>query len=200
MTADGRLPRQFYRRHAVTLAKALLGQILVRRLRDGREVSGRIVEVEAYLGVPDPASHSFENRQTPRNASMWLDGGHAYVYTVERKGCFFSVVADRADVPTVCLLRGLTPVAGIEEMEQRRGARARAELCAGPEKLTKALGIDPSLDGVDLVSHKELFVRRGNRVLYETVRTSPRVRVDFRLPDDWTSAPLRFTLEKGRGS
>lgn len=196
--ADGRLPRHFYRRHAVTLAKGLLGQILVRRLRDGRELSGRIVEVEAYLGIPDPVSHAFEDRRTKQNASMWLDGGHAYVYMAHGRHWCFNVVADRVEVPTTCLVRALTPVDGIEEMEQRRGAKDRAELCAGPAKLTKAMGIDQSFNGVDLVSHAELFVRRGNRLMNESVRSSPRVGTGFGVGKDWSLAPLRFTLEKRR--
>ena len=183
-----RLTRRFYRRDPVTLAKALLGQILIRRLDNGRELSGRIVEVEAYLGVKDRAAHSYGGRRTKRNASMWLDGGHAYLYFVYGMHWCFNVVADREGVPTAVLIRALEPLEGIEEMKRKRGKAREVELCSGPAKLVQALNIGRSLDGVDLVTSDELCVRRGRR-MSKTI-AAPRIGVHY--ANDWAKKRLRF--------
>ncbi len=192
MTAPVRLTRRFYRRDPVTLAKALLGKILVRRLEDGRELAGKIVEVEAYLGTKDRAAHSFGGRRTARNASMWGDGGHAYVYFTYGMHWCVNVVADREGIPTACLLRALEPLEGIEEMRKRRGRERDTDLCSGPAKLTQALGIDRKLDGVDLVESGELCIIRGPRS-HQGVRRSPRVGVAY--AKEWAGKPLRFFLQ-----
>jgi DNA-3-methyladenine glycosylase len=173
----------------VSLAKALLGQVLVRRL-NGKTQSGRIVEVEAYLGVPDRAAHSFGGRRTKRNESMWGDSGHAYVYFTYGMHWCLNVVADREGVPTACLIRALEPLEGIEEMRKRRGREPETELCSGPAKLTEALSIDRNLDGVDLVTSADLFIRRGRRV--GGIGRAPRVGVAY--AREWAEKPLRFFL------
>jgi DNA-3-methyladenine glycosylase len=176
----------------VTLGKALLGQILVRKLPDGRELAGRIVEVEAYLGIEDRAAHSFGGRRTARNASMWGDAGHAYVYFTYGMHWCVNVVADRREVPTACLIRALEPLLGIGEMRKRRGRERLIDLCSGPAKLTEALGIDRALDGVDLVDGERLFIVRGRRP-GEPIAASPRVGVGY--SREWAGKPLRFFLE-----
>ena len=186
-----RLTRRFFRRDPVTLAKALLGQVLVRRFDDGHELAGRIVDVEAYLGMEDRASHSYGGRRTKRNGSMWLDGGHAYVYFVYGMHWCFNVVSDREEVPTACLIRALEPLKGLEEMRRRRGKERAMDLCSGPAKLAQALGIDRSLDGVDLAGDNRIFVERGRS------RRSPvlaRARVGVTYAESWAAKPLRFTL------
>ncbi len=192
MTSSARLTRRFYRRDPVTLAKALLGQILVRRLEDGRELAGKIVEVEAYLGVEDRAAHSFGGRRTARNASMWGEAGHAYVYFTYGMHWCVNVVADREEVPTACLIRALEPLVGVEEMRKRRGRESEVELCSGPAKLTQALGIDRALDGVDLVEGGELYIVRGPRAR-RLIRRSPRIGVAY--AKEWARKPLRFYFE-----
>ena len=187
-----RLTRRFYRRDPVTLAKALLGQILVRRLDDGQELAGRIIEVEAYLGVEDRASHSYGGRHTKRNASMWLDGGHAYVYFVYGMHWCFNVVSDREEVPTACLIRALEPVDGIEEIRRNRGYKRDKELCSGPAKLARALAVDGSLDGVDLTASKWIYVRRGPRVPTAAIEASPRIGIDS--AREWAPKCLRFKV------
>ncbi|MDH3584880.1 MAG: DNA-3-methyladenine glycosylase, partial [Phycisphaerae bacterium] len=157
------LSRRFYRRDAVALARALLGKELVRVLPGGGRISGRIVEVEAYLGAADRAAHTYRGRRTDRNASMFLDGGHAYVYFTYGMHFCFNVTADREDVPTACLVRALEPLEGSKRMrrhrEHRRGGRRRplreTDLCSGPAKLAQALAIDRNLDGIDLVAGRK---------------------------------------------
>ncbi len=185
-----RLTRRFYRRDPVTLAKALLGQILVRRLDDGQELSGRIVEVEAYLGVEDRAAHSYGGRRTKRNASMYLDSGHAYVYFVYGMHWCFNVVADREEVPTAVLIRALQPLVGIDEMKRTRGKDLETELCSGPAKLAEALAIDRSLDGTDLVCGEALHIRRGRKSDPTRVVAGPRVGVGY--ANVWARKSLRF--------
>ncbi|MGH9322861.1 MAG: DNA-3-methyladenine glycosylase [Vicinamibacteria bacterium] len=192
-----RLGRRFYRRDPVTLAKALLGQILVRRFEDGRELRGRIVDVEAYLGILDRAAHSFSGRRTARNASMWLDAGHAYVYFTYGMHWCVNVVADREGIPTACLIRALEPLQGIEEMRRRRSRKLSTEclrdtdLCSGPAKLTEALGIDRSLDGVDLVEANRLTILRGPSSARAIVESS---RIGVGYAQEWAEKPLRFFL------
>jgi DNA-3-methyladenine glycosylase len=192
-----RLGRRFYRRDPVTLARALLGQVLVRRLENGVEMRGRIVEVEAYLGAPDRAAHTFGGRRTARNESMWLDGGHAYVYFTYGMHWCLNVVAEHEGVPTACLIRALEPLEGIEEMRRRRAGRgARAplrdtELCSGPAKLTQALRIDGRFDGADLVESDALYLVRGQSRSRPIAR-SPRIGVAYAGP--WAKRQLRFYL------
>jgi DNA-3-methyladenine glycosylase len=176
----------------VRLAKALLGQVLVRRLDDGTELSGRIVEVEAYLGIPDRAAHTFGGRRTKRNESMWGDGGHAYVYFTYGMHWCLNVVAEREGVPTACLLRALEPIEGIEEMKRRRRREAVIELCSGPAKLTQALAIDRNLDGADLVTSNRLYLVRGRTSA--PIVSSPRIGVGY--AQEWAAKRLRFFLRE----
>jgi DNA-3-methyladenine glycosylase len=193
MTGE-RLTRRFYRRDPVTLAKALLGQILVRRLDDGQALTGRIVETEAYLGTPDKASHSYGGRRTKRNESMYLDGGHAYVYFVYGMHWCFNVVSDRKEVPTAVLIRALVPVQGVDQMKRRRRKARELELCSGPAKLAQALAIDRSLDGIDLATSDSLYVARGRTTQGAGIIATSRVGVSY--AENWAKKRLRFLLEE----
>jgi DNA-3-methyladenine glycosylase len=193
MTGE-RLTRRFYRRDPVTLAKALLGQILVRRLDDGQALTGRIVETEAYLGIPDKASHSYGGRRTKRNESMYLDGGHAYVYFVYGMHWCFNVVSDRKEVPTAVLIRALVPVQGVDQMKRRRRKARELELCSGPAKLAQALAIDRSLDGIDLATSDSLYVARGRTTQGAGIIATSRVGVSY--AENWAKKRLRFLLEE----
>jgi DNA-3-methyladenine glycosylase len=129
------------------VAPELLNKLLVR----GERV-GRIVEVEAYAGAADPGSHAYRGR-TARNATMFGPAGHLYVYFTYGMHFCANVVCGEEGVGTAVLLRGLTPVAGLEEMRALRPrARTDAELCAGPGRLCQAFGIDRAFDGADLVT------------------------------------------------
>ena len=143
----GVLPRDFYRRPSLEVAPDLLNKLLV----VGDRV-GRIVEVEAYCGADDPASHAFRGR-TVRNATMFGPPGHLYVYfTYGMHFCANVVCGDEGEAAAV-LLRGLTPIGGLDDMRAARPtARRDRDLCAGPARLCLALGIDRALDGADLVT------------------------------------------------
>jgi len=144
-----RLPRDFYARHALEVAPELLNKVLV--APDGR--AGRIVEVEAYRGADDPGSHGFRG-MTRRNATMFGPPGHLYVYFTYGMHWCANVVTETDGVAAAVLLRALTPLEGLEAMyaARRPAARRDRDLCSGPAKLTKALGMDGDFDGADLVS------------------------------------------------
>lgn len=149
MTPRARRPRPIRREDlaapAVEVAPTLLGKILV-----AGERSGRIVEVEAYMGADDPASHAYRGR-TGRNATMFGPPGHLYVYFTYGMHWCANVVTDVDDVATAVLIRALAPLEGIEAMRAARPrARRDRDLCSGPAKLAQALGIEGSHDGVDL--------------------------------------------------
>lgn len=189
------LRRTFFRRDAAKLSRALLGHILVRRLANGREIAGRIIETEAYLGIQDKAAHTYGGRYSERNSSMWLDGGHAYVYFVYGMHWCFNIVAEREERPSACLVRALEPVEGITAMRRRRLKKCSrllrlTDLCSGPAKLTEALGIDKRLDGVDLTTSNTLFLRRGQAIRRERVAVGKRIGVHY--AEDWADRPLRF--------
>jgi DNA-3-methyladenine glycosylase len=139
------VPRSFYARPPDIVARELLNKILV-----GPNGSGRIVEVEAYDGERDPASHAFRG-QTPRNSVMFGRPGHLYVYfTYGLHWCANAVCREQGDAAAV-LLRALSPLEGIERMRAMRVKATRdRDLCSGPAKLTQALGIDGAHNGLDL--------------------------------------------------
>lgn len=135
----------FYKCPTVDVARRLLGLYVVRSL-SGSTLAGRIVETEAYL-ADDPASHSFIGK-TARNATMFADGGCAYVYLSYGVHQMLNVVTGPEGVGEAVLIRALEPVWGVDEMQNRRGRAGLDELCSGPGKLCQALAIDRTLDGV----------------------------------------------------
>jgi DNA-3-methyladenine glycosylase len=186
------LPRSFFRRDAETVARDLLGRYLVRDTAAGR-LALRLVEVEAYLGGDDPASHAFRGL-TARNASMFLDGGHAYVYFIYGIHHCMNVVCGRAGLPHAVLLRAGEATVGEREMAARRGLEAGAtprRLAGGPGRLCAALGVDRALDGVSLIAG-ELRLARGAPVADAEVARGPRIGVDYAgAAAGW---PLRFGI------
>ena len=186
-----RISRSFFRRDATTVARALLGQSLV-RVQNGRRLAGYIVETEAYLGVLDKAAHTYNARRTPRNESMWRDGGHTYVYFTYGMHFCLNVVAGRRDEPVAVLLRALEPLEGVNVMYRyRKKARRDADLCSGPAKLTEALAIDREFDGIDLIRDSRLFIEHAH--CPDNVVESPRIGVGY--AEEWADRPLRFFIK-----
>lgn len=143
-----KLPRRFYDRDTLLVARELLGKRLVRVLR-GKRLSGIIVETEAYIGEEDKASHAARGR-TLRNQVMYGPPGHAYIYFVYGMHYCLNVVAEREGFAAAVLLRALVPQEGDEDMLRRRSGR-KDTLADGPAKLCQALAIDRRLNGMDLV-------------------------------------------------
>ena len=147
------VPRAFYLQPTLQVAKQLIAKYLVRRV-DGSMFVGKIVEVEAYLGEDDPASHAF-NGQTTRNEVMFWDGGHLYVYFTYGMHFCCNVVTRGKGIGHAVLLRAVEPIEGLERMARNRGielasVKETRNLCNGPAKLCEAFGIARKENGADL--------------------------------------------------
>ncbi|MFZ5918401.1 MAG: DNA-3-methyladenine glycosylase [Chloroflexota bacterium] len=184
------LPRHFYARPTLAVARDLLGQRLV-RLLDGRRLSGRIVEVEAYLGESDQASHARPGR-TRRNAAMYGPPGHAYVYSIYGLHHCLNAVTEPQGCPAAVLIRALAPLEGLEVMRRQRPNHPDRELTNGPAKLCQALAVDKNLDGADLCMAGTLWIEADEPIADAQVNTGPRINV--RGDERARSAPWRFTI------
>ena len=175
-----KLGLDFYRSDNVLLiAKELLGKLLVTKF-DGIETSGRIVEVEAYRGEIDKASHAYGGRRTTRTEVMYAHGGVSYVYLCYGIHHLFNVVTNDKDIPHAILVRALEPVKGITDMLLRTGKKKLDyTLTKGPGNVSKALGIHTKHTGVSLLS-KELFIADDGKLYTgKEIVSSPRIGVDY---------------------
>ncbi len=182
------LPRTFYARPTLTVARELLGARLVRIL-DGRRLSGIITETEAYIGEEDLGCHARAGR-TKRTAVMYGPPGHAYVYFTYGMHWCLNAVTEREGFPAAVLIRAIYPVEGVDVIAARRNGRDTN----GPAKLTQALGISGEENGLDLCTQASgLWIEAGESVPDEAVTTGPRVGLN-NVPEPWKSIPWRFTL------
>ncbi|HMN46207.1 MAG TPA: DNA-3-methyladenine glycosylase [Povalibacter sp.] len=175
--ATRKLPRSFYSRETLAVAKELLGLHLVRVGPHGRQV-GRIVEVEAYKGPHDLAAHSSRGR-TQRTEVMFGPPGHAYVYLIYGFWNCLNVVTATSGVPHAVLIRGLEPVAGI------------ANTTHGPGLLCRALEIDRTLNGTDLTGGT-LWIERPVTKDYRAPKIARSTRIGVDYAGDWAKKPWRF--------
>jgi DNA-3-methyladenine glycosylase len=177
------LPRAFYARDPVVVARAVLGRLLVHDSPQGR-VSGLIVEAEAYRGADDPASHA-RRGLTARNAAMFGEPGHAYVYFTYGMHHCLNLVTGAAGKASAVLVRALEPVEGDGLMRERRGAGAGTRLARGPGNVARALGLTRAHDGLDLVEGAlwlaDLPPRRGGH----RIACGPRIGIRVALDRDW---------------
>jgi DNA-3-methyladenine glycosylase len=188
------LPASFFDRPAEQVAPDLLGRYLVREL-DGHRLVLRLVETEAYLGVVDRAAHAWGGRRTPRNQSLYLPPGHAYVYFIYGMHFCVNAVTGGEHPGEAVLLRAGAPVAGLEEMARRRALERPprpGEVAGGPGKLCRALAIDRALDGALLADGAPLRLAGGEPVACERVARGPRIGVAYAgAAATW---PLRFAV------
>jgi DNA-3-methyladenine glycosylase len=169
------LPRADLPTDTVTLARYLIGRIVVRDLRPGdtsSRMTGRIVETEAYL-QGDAAAHAFRG-MTPRNRSLFLAPGHAYVYRAYGTAWMLNVSSAAAGIGEGVLIRALEPLDGIDLMRDTRGAVPFRDLARGPGRLASAMVIDRSLDGVDLTKEGPLWLADDGHV-------APRLAISTRI-------------------
>ncbi len=169
-----RLSRAFYGRDTVTVARALLGQRLV-RVTAGQRLSGLICETEAYRGADDEASHAF--RRTPRSAIMFGPPGVAYVYFIYGNHFCLNTVTEDAGCPGAVLIRGIAPQEGLAFMRGQRPGVADVRLADGPGKLCRALNITVALNGADLITDPALFIETGEPVAEHEITAWPRIGV-----------------------
>ncbi len=170
-----KLPREFYLRDGLTVARELIGKKLVTNLSDGL-TSGVIVETEAYMGAIDAAAHSYRGL-TERTRIFFGDGGFVYVYLIYGRNLCTNVVANVAGVPEAVLIRALEPVDGVELMKLRRGKNNLRDLCSGPGKLSQALGVTKNFYGADLCGD-EIFIEPAEN-FQATVTATRRINVDY---------------------
>jgi len=157
------------------LARTLIGKLLVRELPEG-VASGHIVETEAYV-IGDAAGHAYGG-MTPRNRSLFLERGHAYVYLAYGVSFMLNVSSEASGIGAGVLIRALEPVEGVSIMRQNRGVERLGDLTRGPGRLAQALRIDRSLDGLDLCQEGPLWLAGddqggsevGERKIGESVR------------------------------
>src|SRR6202167_2145872 len=177
------LPRSFYARNTIEVARGLLGKVLVHG-----ETSGKIVETEAYLGGDDLAAHSARGI-TDRTRVIFGPPGHAYVYFIYGMYECLNLVAEPDGQPGCVLIRALKPVAGLDIMRRRRPAARRPEdLASGPGKLTLALAITRAHNGAD-VTRGPLVVHAPAEPRVIDIETTPRIGITKCA--DW---PLRFLI------
>ncbi|MCS7222797.1 MAG: DNA-3-methyladenine glycosylase [Anaerolineae bacterium] len=184
------LPLEFYARDTLIVARELLGQRLVRMI-EGVRLSGHIVEVEAYQGEDDLASHAARGK-TLRNAVMFGPPGHAYVYFTYGMHYCLNVVTEPEGTPAAVLIRAIAPIEGLEMMRQNRPGQPDEELTNGPAKLCQALRIDRTCNGVPLTEASGLFIERDQMPAIEQIATSPRIGV--RGDERALTIPWRFFI------
>ncbi len=186
-----RLPRSFFARPTLLVARELLGQRLV-KVERGRRLAGLIAEVEAYIGEEDLACHARAGR-TPRTEVMYWPPGHLYVYFTYGMHWMMNVVTERENFPAAVLLRGMVPAEGMTTMKRRRG---RADhLTDGPAKIAQALGVDKRWNGADLCARdSDIFVEEADAVPDSGVATAPRVGLGG-TPEPWLSKLWNFSVD-----
>ena len=193
MTSPVKLPLEFYLRpNVLTVARDLLGKLLVVPGPNGERVSGKIVEVEAYRGPEDRASHAFGGRRTKRTETMYSSGGVAYVYFVYGMYYQFNVVSGISDVPHAILVRALEPVEGLELMRVRRHTQPDRNLTSGPGKLCIAMGIDRQLNAADLLGD-QVWLEEFESVASRRIAKGPRIGIDY--AQEWIDKPWRFWIK-----
>lgn len=199
---NDRLPRSFYRRSPQEVARRLIGQALLSRIPTANAAEGKddnsvlcggwIVEAEAYLSVGDPASHSAVG-PTKRNASMFAEPGVLYVYTIHTHHCL-NAVTEQFGTGSAVLIRAVEPVWGIDLMRQRRGrGHDLRQLCRGPGRLCRSLGIDKRHDGIDLASDASVWIAPWKHP--RRVRCSAGSRIGISKAQEM---PLRFFVDQNR--
>lgn len=188
-----KLSKDFYQRGDVlVIARELLGKILVTEL-GGERCAGRIVEVEAYNGTMDKASHAWGGRRTTRTEVMYAPGGVAYVYLCYGIHHLFNVVTNTGNIPHAILIRALEPLEGIECMLKRTGKKKPDNsLTRGPGNVARAMGITTALTGTALLGKQIYIADDDYRVADTDIIAGPRIGVDYAGED--ALLPYRFYI------
>lgn len=193
-----KLERAFFSRDSITVAKEILGKVMVYKTSEQR-IAVRIVEAEAYMGVEDKAAHSYGGRRTARVEVMYGDAGMCYVFMIYGMHCCFNIVTAMEGIPQAVLIRAAEPLAGLDYMADNRFEKPydqltkgqRRSLTNGPGKLCKALSVDRSFNGVDLCDG-QLFFEEDNGEPFSIVETK-RVGIDY--AEEAKDYPWRFYIE-----
>lgn len=178
----------------VTLSKRLLGCHLRTRI-DGKITSGRIVETEAYRGRDDKACHAFNYKRTKRTETMFMEGGHSYVYLCYGIHNLFNIVVNVEGEPDAILIRALEPIDGVDEMLLRRKInKIKPQLTAGPGVLSKAMGIDKSMNNVDLTAiDSPVWLELMEPIEADNIISGPRIGINY--AEECVEWPWRFCIK-----
>jgi len=185
-----KLDHTFYQHDDVTrVAKALLGKLLVTNM-NGQTTAGLIVETEAY-SHKERGCHAYNNKLTQRTKVMFGEGGHAYVYLCYGIHHLFNAVTNRPGIGDAVLIRALEPTQGLDVMMERMGTDIPRRITSGPGKLSKAMGIDRSLNGFPLTG-PELWIEDGQKITRNSILADTRIGIDYAGKD--AKLPWRFTI------
>lgn len=193
------LTQEFYARDTVTVARELLGKLLVRTLPNGQRLVCRITETEAYVGPVDKACHAYNYRRTPRTRTMFAPPGVAYIYLIYGMHHCLNLVTEAEGEPCAVLIRGAQGVENVDIIAQNRFGRKYNQLSAqqrrhflnGPGKLCKGLALTRAQDGISLL-HPEGELYLLDAPLPDTFHTGPRIGIDY--AEEAVAFPWRFWI------
>ena len=179
-TNKSRLSRAFFLTDGLTLAKELLGKIMVHETEDG-PIRAVITETEAYMGAMDKGSHAYGNRRTDRTETMFHPGGTSYVYLIYGMYYCMNVVANEVDIPEAVLIRKVEPAdeESRQRMLERRKVKNEKNLSDGPGKLCIAMDITKAQNDVDMVTSGEFYLTDGIEVNSEEIKCGKRINIDY---------------------
>lgn len=195
-----KLPREFYERSTLDVARDLLGKYLVHETSEIKRI-GKIVEVEAYMGPDDKAAHSYNRRRTERNEVMYGPAGHAYVYIIYGMYSCMNVITEDVDIPRGVLIRALEPIDGLSEMAISRFGKNYSELkksqilnlTSGPGKLCIAMNITKAMyNGEDLCGDN-LYITKSITTDPFEITASRRINIDY--AEEYIDKPWRFYIK-----
>jgi DNA-3-methyladenine glycosylase len=185
------LAPDFYQQpNVVAIARKLLGKVLITRIH-GEVTAARIIETEAY-SYKERGCHAYNNKQTPRNEVMFAMGGVAYVYLCYGMHNLFNIVTNTTGKAEAVLIRALEPVAGQEIMLARMNTKKLTRITSGPGKLTRALAIDRSLNGISLVN-SEITIEDATPINSKKIVATTRIGIDYAGTD--ALLPWRFYVK-----
>ncbi|WP_062552570.1 DNA-3-methyladenine glycosylase [Peptoniphilus phoceensis] len=193
------LESDFFKQDTVEIAKKLLGKKIIRNI-SGNFFCAKIVETEAYLGLEDRACHSYGGKITNRNKTLYLDGGHIYVYLIYGMYNLLNIVTRDENYPEAVLIRAVEPLDNLDVFSQNRFAKKykdltnyqKKNLSNGPGKLSMALGIDRTLNEKNL-SKDYLYIASGEDISEKDLVTTKRIGIDYAGED--AKLPLRFYIK-----
>ena len=193
-TIEKLLPREFYKTDVVTLSRELIGKIIVRKYGD-KVLKARIVEAEAYAGIPDKACHAYNGKKTERNKSMYLEGGHIYVYSIYGNNNCLNVTASKEGDPSATLIRAVEIIEGYDIAKANRNvknlSKSGKELTNGPGKVCAAMNIDKTFNGVDVTQAGGLYIIDEDPKKYD-IMTTKRINIDY--AEEYVHKPWRFCM------
>lgn len=191
------LPISFYNRNKVwQIAEELIGKIVVTNFNDNL-TAGRIVETEAYNGIYDKASHSFNNKRTARNEVMYAAAGVSYVYICYGMHHLFNVVTNKENIPDAVLIRAVEPMEGLNIMLKRTNKKQNDfTITKGPGNLSRALGISKNTSGIALTSENLFLCDDGFLFSKNEIVNSPRIGVESAGAD--ALLPYRFFVKNNQ--